>query len=99
MATSRPFAYNPGTGITGTTQIGDIAVGVDPYLPYASNYGGVQWWAGVDEDLGYAICRPVVSVSATTSLAFLIFAQRASSSFIVLMSMLVTQDDGQGHPA
>jgi hypothetical protein len=61
MATSRPFAYNPGTGITGTTQIGDIAVGIDPYLPYASNYGGVQWWAGVDEDLGYAICRPVVS--------------------------------------
>lgn len=61
MATSRPFAYNTGTGITGTTQIGDIAVGVDPYLPYAANYGGVQWWAGVDEDLGYAICRPVVS--------------------------------------
>jgi hypothetical protein len=61
MSTSRPFAYNLGTGITGTTQIGDIAVGVDPYLPYASNYGGVQWWAGVDEDLGYAICRPVVS--------------------------------------
>jgi hypothetical protein len=61
MATSRPFAYNTGTGITGTTQIGDIAVGVDQYLPYATNYGGVQWWAGVDEDLGYAICRPVVS--------------------------------------
>jgi hypothetical protein len=61
MSTSRPFAYNPGTGITGTSQIGDIAVGVDLTLPYSDNYGGVQWWAGVDEDLGYAICRPVVS--------------------------------------
>ncbi len=61
MPTSRPFAYNTGIGITGTTQIGSIAVGVDQYLPYATNYGGVQWWAGVDEDLGYAICRPVVS--------------------------------------
>ena len=61
MATSRPFAYNTGTGITGTSQIGDIAVGVDLSLPYSNNYGGVQWWSGVDEELGYAICRPVVS--------------------------------------
>jgi len=61
MPTSRPFAYNTGIGITGTTQIGSIAVGVDQYLPYATNYGGVKWWAGVDEDLGYVICRPVVS--------------------------------------
>jgi hypothetical protein len=61
MATARPFAYNPGTGITGTSQIGDIAVGVDLTLPYSDNYGGVQWWSGVDEDLGYSICRPVVA--------------------------------------
>ena len=61
MATSRPFAYNTGTGITGTSQIGDIAVGVDLSLPYSNNYGGVQWWSGVDEDLGYSICRPVVA--------------------------------------
>jgi hypothetical protein len=50
---TRPFAYNPSrTPITGTIQVGDIAIGVDA-LDYSSNPGGVKWWMGPDEELGY----------------------------------------------
>ena len=61
MSTSRPFAYNTGSSITGTDQVGDLAIGTDMTKPYADNYGGVQWWAGPDEDLGYVICKPISS--------------------------------------
>lgn len=61
MSTSRPFAYNLGSPIDGTEQVGSLAIGSDPTQPYADNYGGVQWWAGPDEDLGYVICRPIPS--------------------------------------
>ena len=39
MSTSRPFAYNPSPNplISGTTQVGDIAIGVNPTLNY---FGG-----------------------------------------------------------
>jgi hypothetical protein len=59
MSTSRPFAYNTGSAISGTDQVGDLAIGTDLSQPYASDYGGVQWWAGPDEDLGYVICKPI----------------------------------------
>jgi hypothetical protein len=53
LATTRSFAYNDGTGITGTSQIGFIAVGSEP-----ADYGGdVKWWNGPDEDPGYVICH------------------------------------------
>lgn len=61
MSTSRPFAYNTGDPIIGTDQVGDLAIGTDMDKPYAANYGGVQWWAGPDEDLGYVICKPISS--------------------------------------
>jgi len=55
MATSRPFAFNPGTvSIPGTQQIGSIAVGTPTYGFPAT---GVDWWNGPDEDLGYVIAR------------------------------------------
>lgn len=57
MPTTRPFAYNTGSTIVGTIQIGDLAIGVDP-LNYAGGVGGVQWWGGPDEDLGYVIAHP-----------------------------------------
>ena len=58
MATTRPFAYNPTlTPISGTTQIGTIAVGTIGY-EYSNNYGGVTWWSGPDEDTGYTIVVP-----------------------------------------
>ena len=54
MATSRPFAHNPGTAIAGTTQIGNLAVGT-PTNGFGST--GLQWWNGPDEDLGYIIAK------------------------------------------
>ena len=56
MATSRPFAYNTGAGITGTVQFGYLAVGTPTY-GFAST--GLPWWNGPDEDLGYVIAESV----------------------------------------
>ena len=58
MATTRPFAYNPTlTPISGTTQVGDIAVGTIGQ-DYDTNPGGIPWWSGPDEDTGYTIVVP-----------------------------------------
>lgn len=55
----RPFAYNPSqTTITGTTQLSNLAVGVDT-LDYSARPGNVTWWMGPDETDAYIICLPV----------------------------------------
>ncbi len=60
--TIRPFAYNPQTSpaevIAGTIQFGDLAIGVDEQ-EYSANPGGVTWFMGPNEDLGWVICSPV----------------------------------------
>ena len=58
MATTRPFAYNTGSTIDGTIQVGNIAIGVSDQ-DYSQNPGGVKWWMGPDEDLGYVIVNDV----------------------------------------
>jgi len=58
MATSRPFAYNTGSTITGTEQVGSIAIGT-PTSGFTST--GLRWWSGPDEDLGYVIAHTVPS--------------------------------------
>jgi hypothetical protein len=57
MSTSRPFGFNPEeNSIDKTEQYGDLVVGNNSIdLPYDENYGGVEWWNGPDEDLGYVI--------------------------------------------
>ena len=60
MSTSRPFAYNTGSLIAGTLQYGDIAVG-DTATEYNQGLGGVRWWNGPDEDLGWVIAKTVPS--------------------------------------
>jgi hypothetical protein len=55
MATARPFAYNPGTSIPGTEQVGSLAIGA-PTSGFTNN---PQFWNGPDEDLGYVIAVPV----------------------------------------
>ena len=57
MATARPFAFNTGSTISGSTQLGDLGIGVDP-LPWCNHIGGVTWYMGADEELGYIIARP-----------------------------------------
>lgn len=54
MPTSRPFAYNTGSPITGTIQVGDLAVGTPLTLS-----GNPPFWNGPDEELGYVIAYPV----------------------------------------
>jgi hypothetical protein len=54
MALTRPFAYNTGTTIDGTDQLGNIAIGVSSQQ-YSLDIGNVDWWMGPDEDLGYVI--------------------------------------------
>ena len=49
MATARPFAYNPGSAIAGTEQIGNLEVGT----PSAGFTSSPQFWNGPNEDLGY----------------------------------------------
>jgi len=54
MATTRPFSYNTGSPISGTIQVGNLAVGFP-----TSGFTGMEWWNGPDEDLGYVIAQPV----------------------------------------
>jgi hypothetical protein len=63
MATARPFAYNIGPGITGTDQVGFLAVGTPTYGFAAT---GLEWWNGPDEDLGYVIAESVPSDTQPT---------------------------------
>jgi hypothetical protein len=56
--TQKIFAYNPGSPIFGTIQVGDLAISeID--IEYSDNYGGVQWWGGPNEINGYVIAYPV----------------------------------------
>jgi hypothetical protein len=55
MSISRPFARNTGNPLVGTAQFGDLVVGLQPQLRYDEYYGGLQWWNGADEELGYVI--------------------------------------------
>jgi hypothetical protein len=50
------FAYNTGSLISGTTQVGDIAIS-EANVEYSANYGGLQWWGGPDETNGYVIAH------------------------------------------
>jgi len=58
MSTSKSFSYNPGSPIAGTDQVGDLAISVAD-LDYTTSPGGVQWWQGPDQDLGYVIAHTV----------------------------------------
>jgi len=63
MATARPFAYNIGAPITGTDQVGALAVGT-PTVGFTAT--GLEWWNGPDEDLGYVIAQSVPSDTQPT---------------------------------
>ena len=76
MATTTPLAYNTGGPIGGTDQVGNLAVGTTPQ-DYSINPGGVPWWMGPDEDLGYVIGVPVSGNTQPTP----IFGVTASVGF------------------
>ena len=64
MATARPFAYNPGTTIPGTEQLGNLSIGI-PTSGFTDN---PQYWNGPDEDLGYVIAKPISGNTQPTPL-------------------------------
>jgi|688.fasta_scaffold41933_2 hypothetical protein len=69
MATTRPFAYNPtASPIAGTSQLGTLAIGITNQN-YSINPGGVFWWMGPDEDLGYVIAVPVSGNTQSTPIS------------------------------
>jgi hypothetical protein len=98
MPTARPFAYNSGTTISGTDQVGDIAVGVSSSLNYSQNEGGVRWWNGPDEDLGYVITHTTLSGTqpnpdnVPSYIGFWRSSSKTENSFITLTNGLFGQN-------
>jgi len=93
MATARPFSYNTGSTITGTEQVGNLAVGT-PTNGFGST--GLKWWNGPDEDLGYVIAHetPSGQSGADGDTAFLGFFRSdalTDNSFISLASTVSGQ--------
>ena len=55
---STPIAYNPSlTPISGTQQVGSLAVGTSAQA-YSTKPGGVVWWMSPDTAAGYVISAP-----------------------------------------
>lgn len=102
MSTSRPFGYNTGNTISGTEQYGNLVVGVDN-IPYSEGVGGVKWWNGADEDLGYVIAsvnvdenhnplQPTPNGSELASVSFYRTEGKNDNSFIELSNYLSSQN-------
>ena len=64
MSTTRPFAYNTGAPISGTTQVGNLSVGT----PTSGITNSPTFWNGPDEDLGYVIAKPISGNTQPTPL-------------------------------
>ena len=96
MATSRPFAYNTGSTLPYTDQVGDIAVGTGN-IEYAADYGGLKWWGGPDEDLGYVIAHTVPAgnqpnpLNIPAYLGFLRSTLKTEQSYVNLVNGVFNQ--------
>ena len=96
MAKARPFAYNTGAPIAGTTQVGNLAVG----YPTSGFTNSPQFWFGPDEELGYIIAVPVPDNSqptplsgVTASVGFFRSEFLTEQSFINLAEYISLQDN------
>ena len=94
MATSRPFAYNTGSAISGTTQVGSLAVGT----PSSGFTSSPQFWNGPDEDLGFVIAQPISGNTqptpisgVTASLGFNRTTGFSDSEFVSLANRIANQ--------
>jgi|APCry1669189733_1035249.scaffolds.fasta_scaffold00372_11 hypothetical protein len=68
MATTRLFAYNTGSTIPDTEEVGHLAIS-NSNERYDLDYGGVKWWMGPDESTGYVIAKSVPDNSTTTQVS------------------------------
>ena len=105
MATTRPFAYNTGSTISETEQVGDIAVGVGQ-VRYDEDWGGVKWWNGPDEELGYVIAQsvsgntqPTPLSGVTAAVGFFRSTDLTEGSFITLSETIAGQSFATGEDA
>jgi outer membrane biosynthesis protein TonB len=99
MATARPFAYNPGSLIPGTEQLGDLSIG----FPTSGFTDNPQYWNGPDEDLGYVIAVPVSGNTQPTpipgifaSVGFYRSDDLAEGSFVELTNTVFGQNFANG---
>jgi hypothetical protein len=97
MSISRPFAYNTGSPIAGTEQIGNLAIGF-PTEGFSST--GLAWWNGPDEQLGYVVAQSVPDNSQPTpiegvfaSVGFFRSSELTESSFVDLANTLAAGAD------
>jgi len=102
MATARPFAYNPDSPISGTQQVGDLAIGT----PDGGFTNNPQFWNGPDEELGYVIALPVPDNSqptpipgVTASVRFIRSGDLTEESFIGLVNTQFGQNVTSGNEA
>ena len=106
MATTTPFAYNPSLSpISGTDQVGTLAVGITEQ-DYSIDPGGVIWWNGPDEELGYVITIPVSGNTQPTpipgvfaSVGFNRSADLTEGSFVELTNNVFNQNFVNGNDA
>ena len=105
MSFARPFAYNPippNSLISGTTQVGDLAVG----FPLTGFTNTPQYWNGPDEDLGYVIAVPVSGNTqptpisgVTASVGFYRSDDLTNNSFIDLTNSVFNQNFSSANEA
>jgi hypothetical protein len=102
MAFARPFAYNLGTTIPGTEQVGDLSIGA-PTSGFTSN---PQYWNGPDEELGYVIAQSVPDNSQPTpiigvfaSVGFYRSKFLTEESFVELVNRVFNQSFANGGDA
>lgn len=97
MATVTPVGYNPSqSSISGTTQIGSLAVGATS-LDWSSKPGGITYWMSPDQDYGYVVSNPVPSGNQPTrpaigaTAAYVGFSRSSTltdSSFVTMVNFI-----------
>lgn len=99
MATARPFAYNTGSTIPGTQQLGDLSIG----YPISGFTNNPQYWNGPDEELGYVIAQsvsgntqPTPLSGVTASVGFFRSPLLTESSFVQYTNSLFGQNFTDG---
>jgi hypothetical protein len=102
---ARAFAYSAsGTPIPGTKKLTTLYF-QDENLDYSSNPGGLTWWQGPDENLGYVITRAVPSQDHPTplgnigSVKFFRTSSFTESEFISLAQSIAGQTFVSGDAA
>ena len=104
--TNRLFAYNPtGDPIDGCETYGTLAVSVTEQA-YCDDIGGIKWWGGPDEDLGYIVAKvippndqPTEVPGLTGDVAFNRSIVKTEESFLDMVRIAFGQTFGSGDDA